>query len=220
MADVWCSLCPPERTSHLRFNLTDYLKHVKLIHSHQPGFQLTCGIAGCIRTFKNFRTFRDHVSTFNSQDPNASNTVPPSIHEDDNGDSYEGDDHNSLSHENTDDQAKCLQKSSALFLMGLKEKYKLTQVALQGVIEGATSLTQCRLDALRSQITSTLLDEGVSSAIISKLDACLSEDGEFGRPFLGLETQHQQMKFYRCNFNFVVSLYYIVYVPVLTMYII
>ena len=90
--------------------------------------------------------------------------------------------------------------------MGLKEKYKLTQVALQGVIEGATSLTQCRLDALRSKITSTLLDEGVSSAVISKLDAYMSEDGEFGRPFLGLETQHQQMKFYRCNFNFVVSL--------------
>ena len=34
-----------------------------------------------------------------------------------------------------------LQNSTALFLLGLKEKYKLTQVAIQGVI-GVSSLTQ------------------------------------------------------------------------------
>ncbi len=32
-----------------------------------------------------------------------------------------------------------IQQSSALFLMGLKEERKLTQMALQGVVEGATS---------------------------------------------------------------------------------
>jgi len=45
-----------------------------------------------------------------------------------------------------------LQKSSALFLLGLKEKYKLTQVAIQGIIEGVTSITQQRISILRSQV--------------------------------------------------------------------
>ena len=45
-----------------------------------------------------------------------------------------------------------LQKSSAIFLLGLKEKYKLTQTAIQGVIEGFTNVTQQQIDSLQLQV--------------------------------------------------------------------
>lgn len=45
-----------------------------------------------------------------------------------------------------------LQNSSALFLLVLKEKYKLTQVAVQGVIEGVSNLNQHQMSFLRSQV--------------------------------------------------------------------
>jgi len=45
-----------------------------------------------------------------------------------------------------------LQKSSAIFLLGLKEKFKLTQVSLQGVIQGVTALTQQNISMLKSQV--------------------------------------------------------------------
>ena len=45
-----------------------------------------------------------------------------------------------------------LQKSSALFLLGLKEKHKLTQVAIQEIVENVTSLTQQRLSFLKHQV--------------------------------------------------------------------
>ena len=45
-----------------------------------------------------------------------------------------------------------LQKSSAVFLLGLKEKFKLTQVAIQEIVEGVTSLTQKRISILHSQV--------------------------------------------------------------------
>ena len=45
-----------------------------------------------------------------------------------------------------------LQKSSAVFLFGLKEKFKLTQVAIQEIVEGVTSLTQKRISILHSQV--------------------------------------------------------------------
>jgi len=35
-----------------------------------------------------------------------------------------------------------LQKSSALFILGTKEKHKLTQTAIQGVLDGVTNLSQ------------------------------------------------------------------------------
>ena len=45
-----------------------------------------------------------------------------------------------------------LQRSSALFLLGLKEKHKLTKVAIQEIVEGVTNLIQQRLSALNSQV--------------------------------------------------------------------
>jgi len=53
------SLC--SAASHLRFNITDYVKHIKIFHGHDPSFKITCGIAGCQRTYNNFRTFVNHV---------------------------------------------------------------------------------------------------------------------------------------------------------------
>ena len=96
-----------------------------------------------------------------------------------------------------------LQKSTALFLLGLKEKHKLTQAAVQSVVEGATSLLQQRLDILHTQVCSKLTEAGVTSLL--GLDGLFSEDGANARPFLGLETHHQQLKYYKTHFNFIVS---------------
>lgn len=40
------------------------------------------------------------------------------------------------------DDCDGLTKQAALLVLGLKEKYKLTQVAMQGIIEGMTTLMQ------------------------------------------------------------------------------
>ena len=45
-----------------------------------------------------------------------------------------------------------LQKSSALLLLGLKEKYKLPQSTVQGIVHGITSLLQQQMDTLKSQV--------------------------------------------------------------------
>ena len=59
MTELLCPLCPDSLVS---FNVSGYVKHIQVFHSHQPHFLLTCGIQGCVRTFKNFGTFRNHVS--------------------------------------------------------------------------------------------------------------------------------------------------------------
>lgn len=59
----------------------------------------------------------------------------------------------SNSHMETAPNPEELLKSSALFLLGLKEKYKLTQVSVQGIINGVTSLTQQNINFLQSQVS-------------------------------------------------------------------
>ena len=83
--------------------------------------------------------------------------------------------------------------------MGLK--HKLTQVALQGVIEGVTSLMQCHLDSLHTQVCQQLRSADTPDTVIGSLSSLFfSENGTVGQPFTGLETQHQQLKFYRDHF--------------------
>lgn len=76
-------------------------------------------------------------------------------------------------------------------------------MAIQGVIEGVTSLFQSHRSALYAQVSNEL-QNGSSPDLVKRLES-IFENGSLGHPFLGLETQYQQMNFYRSNFNFIVS---------------
>lgn len=216
MSNLICPLCPVERTVQLNLDLKNYLKHIKLFHSHQPSFSIMCGLGGCLRTFNNFQVFRNHISAYHSSDPMLLDEQSTHIQSDGNIDdeSVGGVEETSsieTSFENLGSGSRNdLQKSTAIVLMGLKEKYKLTQVALQGVIESTTSLVQCRLSELYSQVRDKLLFADVSSDIVSQLELLFTDNGAISRPFMGLETEHQQIIFYRTHFNLIVSSQFIV----------
>lgn len=215
MATLVCPLCPRERTSGLKLNITRYLQHIQLFHSHQPGFRITCGLDGCARTFKNFITFRCHISARHRNDPEQTNDVNLTNLEE--GGNHDHSTAGNLSDDNDDsespsdgteqrdfDTMSALQTSSALFIMKLKEEHKLTQTAIQGIVEGVTSLTQNRLSLLCSEVSKKLGEAGVEIASIPGLNDLFDVDGVFGCPFSGLETQHQQHKYFVTHFNFVV----------------
>lgn len=105
----------------------------------------------------------------------------------------------------TSDLLTRLQTYSALFLLGIKEGKKLTQTAVQGIVEGITDLSQFRLDILRQEIYHVLAAAGVSPSSIPGLEKIFDSQGPFGRPFIGLETEYQQVSFYKRNFKSVVS---------------
>ena len=173
--ELACPLCT--NTPSLKFTrISDYLKHQRLFHVHQANFRLTCGIGGCKRSYTNIGTFQNHVYSVhycknddtsfseNTSDYNAT-TSDIFDNNDECGDFNHDVDENSFAdnesaqfanNESARDSLHCssnpLQNSSALFLLGLKEKYKLTQVAIQGVIEGVSSLSQHQMSLLRAQV--------------------------------------------------------------------
>ena len=53
---VTCPLCGAFCSS-----ISVYLSHLRLIHAHEAGFCVPCGLQGCQRTFQNFYTYRNHV---------------------------------------------------------------------------------------------------------------------------------------------------------------
>jgi len=166
-ANFSCPLC--SNAAHLMLDFKGLIKHLNLFHAHQPDFKVPCGINGCLRHFTNLRTYQNHVSSVHSfmgvtssiQNSSASTSGCISdSHE--NNSSANGNDISSTTAEeestfvgfngSIQSPALLFQKSSALFLLGLKEKYKLTQISIQGIVDGVTSLTQCNMSVLKSQV--------------------------------------------------------------------
>ncbi len=122
-------LCPEMQTSLLHLSFPEYLKHLELF---QPHFSITCGIGGCMRTFTNLRTFRNHVSGFHSivdgpEEESDGNDESAQFSDDSCDDVSDTIDFNNV---NIDEHGVTspLEMSAALFILNLKEKQKLTQV--------------------------------------------------------------------------------------------
>lgn len=164
-----CPLC--SNVAHLTLDFKGLLKHLSLFHAHHPDFKVPCGIDGCLRQFTNLRTYQNHMSSVHNccmgneseaLEQDSLRVIESSS--DRNENNYTCDDIDTSNVEENDDadlntstetpacSKELLQKSSALFLLGLKEKYKLTQVSIQGIVDGVTSLTQQNMSFLQSQV--------------------------------------------------------------------
>ena len=75
--NLTCPLC--SAASYLRIDITGYLKHIRIFQAHDPSFKITCGIAGCQRTYNNFCTFANHVSAIHNTDATIATTAVPSV---------------------------------------------------------------------------------------------------------------------------------------------
>ena len=56
-----CLLCF-SRGLQVKLNVIDYIKHIRLFHEYHPNFKFICGINGCLRSYQNVGTFKNHVS--------------------------------------------------------------------------------------------------------------------------------------------------------------
>jgi hypothetical protein len=97
-------------------------------------------------------------------------------------------------------------RTSALFLLKLKEHRRVTQTAIDDVVEGYQNLFQETIQTLHSGIRSCLAGYGVDPDSVTGLKETFLK---YTDPFLGLETKHMQEKYYKDNLGLVVSHYYV-----------
>ena len=165
-----CSLC--SSAAHLKFDYRGFCTHLRQFHAHQPGFKVPCRINGCQRSYTNLRSYQNHVSNVHNWvkdvepmmfDDTEEESLPDRSHDDsqcndENHDEISADYHvvDSVNPKSSDKapyySQEMLQKSAAIFLIGLKEKHKLTQTAIQGIVDGFTNVSQHQIGSLQSQV--------------------------------------------------------------------
>ena len=183
LVELRCSLCTGSGLSVQFYSIGDYIKHLRLFHAHRPDFRVTCGINGCLRSYNNLGSFKNHISFVHNTTNEAAvetlevdqysiNASSECTREDDLTSDEDASDYDAspfdddrdhdvqeitFNENNMDDMAIDMQKSSAHFLFGIKERYKLTQVAIQGIIQGTASITQQCIAALKPKVAITYL---------------------------------------------------------------
>ena len=94
-------------------------------------------------------------------------------------------------------------RSSALFILKLKEARRVSQVVVDDVVEELSGLFEHSFERLKAGISSTLATAGVDVEYLGNhLDNVFSE---VSQPFANLETRYKQEKYFREHLGLVVS---------------
>ena len=186
------------------------MRHTFESHSSEPNFSFTCGIDGCRQTFNKYSSIKSHISRkhrglervgiLSGTDENTSIVTSSTNFDDDLDSTGDGVDVSVDRARTTDTQSR-LTRSAALFLITLKEKYALTQSATDFAVGQVKELMMYMLEDLKSSVDSALQEFSLETGSeVPDLAHCY----ENINPFLHLETEHMQKKFYKENFNLVV----------------
>ena len=199
------------------------VKHIFQSHSADPLFTFPCPFANCPYVFKPGSTYFSFQSHAQRKHPNwneelsslpATTSQEPesaasSVQLQSTDERYQLDEHVASTQEEVSTLPQIqvstgpstVSQSAAQFLLTLKEKYRLTQAAVDFAV------------GLINQIVSHVCDElhrsvgGILQESHNVIPATLDEAFTPIQPFEGLTTEYQQSKYYREHFGLVVSVH-------------
>ncbi len=202
-----CQLC-----SFISTSLKDLLKHIRLVHSHRAGFRITCCLSGCQRTFRTFGVFRNHVYAYHTDqeavvlerdeggedgagDSDSSNTPGPRS-------SYSG----TLDPCTSTSDMDCRKRAALMWILKVQEKFLLPQSTMDMITKDVTVFIQDLLLDLGDDVRATLTASGCDPGSVSGLCELFHSSSAYANPFVGVESQHMQMKYCREALGIVVSI--------------
>ena len=124
-------------------------------HRFDPGLSIVCGIDFCVEVYKNYESFRSHVyrkhrEVLGSCESTQAEGSIPGISQI--GDTESREAHNvALEEEETmmTDEDYDPKKSAALFLLKTREERKVTQTALNGIVQDIQGLWKDAMERIK-----------------------------------------------------------------------
>ena len=106
--------------------------------------------------------------------------------------------------EESDSQSK-LERSAALFLISLKERFEITQSALDFAVSQVQLMIEFAVEDVRESVKDTLLPhlQACDAETFTDIDECF----HVPNPFANLQSEYMQSKYYRQHFDLVVCLH-------------
>ncbi len=99
---------------------------------------------------------------------------------------------------------KTQRRTSALFILKLKETRRLSQAAIDDVVEGYRGLFDLTVQRMRCGVNACLADAGIDPTDVSRIGNVFTE---IVNPFDGLETYYKQEAYFRKEFDLIVYMH-------------
>ena len=169
----FCQLC----NHFASFSYDCVLRHIGAVHSHDIGFSLRYGFDSCPKVLTNYHAFRQHLRkkrgfclntcnptigkeqlqgrnvTLNPVDDGEPEDFAPNVDYDLSSLGYE---HNPVFET----------RSNAMYILKLKQKYKLSQTAIDSILGDTELMTQRVVSRLQQRLSTTLSRAGLSATEI------------------------------------------------------
>lgn len=191
------------------------MRHTFETHANEPNFKVTCTIDGCCQTFQRYKSFTSHLLRKHRRDnlyvddasfvPSNSMITQNSHRETeeagtmDQAISVDGETTGMSTFRHHEGNILQLKKSAGLFLLSLKERYQLTQAAIDFAISQVQHMISFAVGDLYQILSSLLNEQDIRMPDISEhLDI-------IRQPFAFLETEYMQLKYYKEVFGLIVS---------------
>ena len=164
-----CQLCEFKAPS-----LKYLLKHIRQAHSHRPGFSIKCSLGGCLKLFRTFKVFRNHVYTLHGEhkpvvcDSQSTETTDPEDIEDPSTTADE-EVYEDIS------ERKCQKRTTAMWILKIQESCKLPQSTMETVLHDITGFIQDLLVDIEDEISSCLTNAGVDPCAATWTVECVLE---------------------------------------------
>lgn len=204
---AYCPLCD----SFAAPNLKGVVRHIGVVHAHEPGFRVTCGVDGCTKSYRKFVSYKKHMYVKHRDAQGAGSSERGALVQDSEAVSSV----TSISEE--DDQESYmnqLRRSTALFILkARREIHKIPQTSLDYLLGDISTFMDMNRSRLLQKISVALKEKGIDME--SDLVA-LSTSPDITNPFEGLHTEYLQKQFFLKYFNLVVSVYIHMYIHMYT----
>ena len=204
-----CSIC----LEFVAVSIPLLLKHLGRVHQNEPNFHVVCGIDGCAKTYRVFKSLKAHLSKkhnivtsheenrFQDRDINDNDGVQ----ENEFRDGINNDEQ--VEHFNLEREKVNLSRSNALCLLKFKEKGRVPQTVVDSFVDNATQIAQTSVDLLKSGFPNCLQNAGIDLQTVPGLGDLFDENNQISHPFTGIDKEPLQHKYYKENFNLVVSIF-------------
>ena len=186
---------------------TSVLRHIGSVHSCEPHLHLTCGIEGCPRTYSSYRCFRKHIRSQHREflDQTSDEQLTDSFNLADTDSDPESSFQSNQSaspQEVVTAQEPFSTRAAALFLLKAKEKHRISQIALNGLVGDFSEILSSTVKSVGLSVKECLQTANCSSETISRVEVVFNN---YRNPFQDLQTAYLQQKYYSKCFNLIVS---------------
>ena len=182
------------------------MRHVFETHSNEPNFKFPC--CSCGQTFSQYSSMVSHLSRKHRSSDVATATQPVTLQ--DQGDifspepSTEGHaDYLPVDPLLNRSEHFRLRRAAALFLLTLKEKYKLTQTTIDFAVCQVQHMVSYALQDMKDEV-----QQHVARTLGAELPDLIDIMDTSIDPFEGLQTEYMQTKFFRENFDLTVGYFF------------